>query len=100
MKTREKINQIKYAIRNKFAWPGGYELFGITKDGDFLCVDCMKNNLKTVLYDTKNLLRGWEIEGIECAVNLEKEDYVLGLETREDAYYLTTCCNCEKILNP
>ena len=100
MKTREKINQVKNAIRQKFAWPGGYELFAVTQEGDFLCVDCMKNNFKTVLYDTKNSLRDWAIEGIECAVNLESEEYVLELEAREGAYYLTKCSNCEKTLNP
>lgn len=75
MKTREKINQIKHAIRNKFAWPGGYAIFGICSDGGILCTDCMEKNFRQILWSVKdNISDGWKIEAITCAANMDLED--------------------------
>jgi len=42
--------ELKQAIRSKYAWPGGYEIFGITSDGACLCTDCMKKEFKSILW--------------------------------------------------
>lgn len=42
--------ELKQAIRTKFAWPGGYELFGITSDGAALCCDCMRKEYRLIAW--------------------------------------------------
>jgi hypothetical protein len=98
MTTRNTINKLKYAIRNKYAWPGGYEFFGICSDGGTLCPDCMKENFRPIIWSIKNKVNdGWKVDTIDCAVSLESEEYCL--ENPEE-YSLTICEHCSKILNP
>ena len=95
---REQINLVKNAIRNKYAWPGGYALFGVTSDGSQLCVDCMKDNFTSILWSIKNSCDdGWKISGIDCSVNLESEEYLR--DTLGDSLTLDLCAHCNKILN-
>ncbi len=45
-----------------YAWPGGYPVFAITKDGAALCSQCTKDNLKLIVRDThEDNNTGWEI---------------------------------------
>jgi hypothetical protein len=98
MTTRTTINEIKYAIRNKYAWPGGYEFFGICSDGGTLCPDCMKENFYSILWSIKNgVSDGWKVEAIDSAQNLECEEYI---SDNPEEYSLTSCVHCNKILNP
>ena len=38
--------ELKEAIRTKYAWPGGYEIYGVTSDGACLCCDCMRSEYR------------------------------------------------------
>lgn len=40
--------ELRAAIRTKFAWPGGYEIFGICEDGEEMCCDCMRREYKLI----------------------------------------------------
>ena len=40
---------IKQAIRDKYAWPGGYPLFLVTSDGAALCIDCGKKEYRNII---------------------------------------------------
>lgn len=94
MKTRE----IKQAIRTKFAWPGGYQLFGITSDGGTLCCDCMRQEYHQIAYAVRHgLSDGWRVTAIDSSVNLESEEWVK--ENPEDGV-ITLCDHCNAILNP
>lgn len=42
-------SDIKNAIRNKYAWPGGYPLYLIMADGGELCIDCAKKNYRALV---------------------------------------------------
>lgn len=44
----EDRKNIKDAIRNKYAWPGGYPLFLITSDGAALCVECGRKEFRLI----------------------------------------------------
>ena len=51
----------------KYAFPGGYEIYGITGDGGILCVDCIRANYADIYRDTRENDKGngynsgWEI---------------------------------------
>lgn len=58
---RRNISWLKNAVRQKYAWPGGYPLSAITFDGAALCMGCVKANWKTVCHET--VIKGWEMCG-------------------------------------
>lgn len=56
------VKQLKPLLRQKYVWPGGYEIFLITDDGESLCVDCVKKNFREVVWSMKNKVNdGWRI---------------------------------------
>ena len=64
MKTsnRDLINSIKSAIRQPFAWPGGYPISLITSDCAAICPSCARKHWRSVLDATRNSLRdGWQV---------------------------------------
>jgi len=46
------IDKVRYIAREQFAFPGGYELIGITVDGGLLCSQCIRDNYKLILQST------------------------------------------------
>ncbi len=56
---------IKRAVKDKFAWPGGYPLFIILADGESLCVNCGKENLGLIAIDTQPFGGSWRALGID-----------------------------------
>jgi len=84
MKTHKYIiNQVKHAIRNPYAWPGGYPVYTLMSDGEMLCSTCARDNFRLIVQATKDNWRdGWQAE----ATMINWED--------NDAY----CCHCNKKL--
>lgn len=72
MKTLCDMKTLKRAIRDKYAWPGGYPLYLITQDGEALSIDAARDNWREIcaahtragFYD-----RQWFIAGV--AINYE-----------------------------
>lgn len=61
-------DEIKEAIRQKYAWPGGYQLYAVCSDGGILCTACMRQELHQILRSTRTgASDGWCIEAIEYA---------------------------------
>ena len=58
MSKRRNLTFLKSAIRQGFAWPGGYPLSAITCDGAAICMDCCRKNWRNVCYET--MIRKWE----------------------------------------
>lgn len=57
LKARLEITrQAKQAIREVYAWPGGYPLALICNDGAALCPQCARENWRSITHDT---LKGW-----------------------------------------
>jgi hypothetical protein len=74
---REEINSLnlRKAIRDKYAWPGGYELFGICNDGGLLCCDCMRKEYFQIAYSRKYSINdGWRVLAVDCSANYD--DYI------------------------
>lgn len=77
---RDFKREIKNAIREKYCFPGGYELVIVLSDGEILCMDCAKKNYKELAYAMQKIdtTGGWlpsaigiightiEAEDIQC----------------------------------
>ena len=61
------LQQAREAVRNKYAWPGGYPLYLLCADGEVLCPDCAKKEWKQVAYATKHpgTDKQWEIAAVD-----------------------------------
>lgn len=69
-----KSRELKQAIRAKFAWPGGYEIFGITSDGAVLCCDCMRQEYRQIAYARFHRQSdGWLVTAVDCAANYDSD---------------------------
>lgn len=63
---------LKAAIRQHYAWPGGYELFGICNDGGILCCGCMREEYHQIAYSRKHKINdGWRVVAIGCAAEYD-----------------------------
>jgi len=78
---KQSLETIKRLAGDKFAWPGGYPMYGVMRDGGPICCDCIIKEWPRIEEATKDNGRtGWEIEGIDI--------------NHEDGECF--CCNCDK----
>lgn len=67
--------EIKLAIRQRYAWPGGYPLFLLCDDGGCLCVDCGRKNWDLIARSIVNGdMDGWNV--IAADINWEDDDLI------------------------
>lgn len=67
------LASVKRAIREPYAWPGGYPLFIVMADGEALSIDSAKANFCAIARSTLQRARdGWAAAGVE--VNWEDTD--------------------------
>ena len=64
-----------------FAWPGAYELFGVTDDGGILCAKCVDAHEQLIDCATEG--DGWFLAGIDHVGNTDS---------------LTVCDHCNKVI--
>ena len=62
-----KLEQVKRAIREPYAWPGGYPVYTVMSDGELMCPQCACENFRQIVRDTKerDIRSGWCAEGAE-----------------------------------
>ena len=73
-KPNSPIEQFKYFVRNKYAWPGWYPMYAVFRDGDTLCHKCAKEFAKLIIAATRDHDgSSWEVVGVE--VNWENAQY-------------------------
>jgi len=62
--------EIRKAVRDKFAWPGGYEMYLVMSDGGTVCMECARQEWRQIAYAIRNNLSdGWRAEGIGVTCN-------------------------------
>ena len=94
--TKNHGERVKFALemmklaRQKYAWPGGYEIIFLTSDGEYLCADCVRSEANQTYRDTRDWTgsrsgSGWEIAAIGTADYLEES---------------TLCAHCGRELCP
>lgn len=66
--------ELRRAIRSKYAWPGGYPMFGITADGGCLCMECMRKEYVYIAQARRANDRwcGWMVVAVD--INYEDTD--------------------------
>jgi hypothetical protein len=68
--------EIKSLIRQKFAWPGGYQIFLVTSDGGELCCDCARQEYRQIVWDKMHgASTGWNVEGKFLSCDVEEPIY-------------------------
>ena len=79
------MRDVKDAIRQPFAWPGGYPKSAICDDGGLLCPSCLKSNYASVAHDT---VKGWDTGWRVVAVDIcwEGGNHCNHCNTCVDAY--------------
>lgn len=78
------LTQVKQAIREPYAWPGGYPVYTVMADGELLCADCARQNYRQIVGDTLARFGGsWRAAG--AGVKWEGP--------------VEHCCNCGKDLD-
>lgn len=67
----------RYVATQRFAWPGGYELFVVTADGGALCPDCVRENYRQVyaetIADNPPSGTGWKVSACDCVANVDDD---------------------------
>jgi len=80
MKTH-KVQDALRTAKHPYTWPGGYPIYNITDDGEYLCPECVLSEWYQIAPSTRNNVSdGWNIVGQD--INYEDND----------AY----CCHCSK----
>ena len=64
-------NPAQFVAREKYSWPGGYWLAGVTDDGGLLCPECIKDNYR--LIRTSYPSDGWHVIGYMCGADVDPE---------------------------
>jgi hypothetical protein len=60
------LRDIKDAIRQPYAWPGGYPKTAITNDGGLLCPSCLQAEYRNVCHSTLNGWNdGWRVAAVD-----------------------------------
>lgn len=73
MRSAQSIKEIRQAVRQKFAWPGGYPLYLVMKDGESICMACARKEWKQISFSTRAEYRnGWQAEA--ATVNWENSE--------------------------
>ena len=71
------LKEVKEAIREPYAWPGGYEKVLVMSDGEYMHTGCAHENWREIVtahIDKRNGYPncGWEVAAVE--VNWEDSD--------------------------
>lgn len=81
------LHEVKKAIRNKYAWPGGYPLYIVMTDGESLSINAARDNWRLICaaMESGQKQDSWHVAGID----INYESYLVcchtGLEI-ESAY--------------
>lgn len=61
------MRKVRDAIRNPYAWPGGYQKSVVMNDGGLLCPSCARKEHRGIAHDTlKGWRTGWDAAGVDC----------------------------------
>jgi hypothetical protein len=69
------LRDVKSAIREPYAWPGGYPLYVLMNDGEALSIEAAKENWRSICWSTLHKSRdGWDAAGVD--INWEDTNLV------------------------
>lgn len=77
-----------FIARERYAFPGGYELLGVTNDGALLCSQCVRDNYPAIIDSARTDTRdGWLIDAIITSDHCENFERCDHCGTMVDAYH-------------
>ena len=88
------LAKVKDAIRNKYAWPGGYPMFLVMEDGEALSIDAARECWREIVgahlrpqyldqWQVAAVAINWEDSQLYCAHSGAKIESAYGEETEE-----------------
>lgn len=83
MKTLCDLQLIKNAIRNKYAWPGGYPLYLVATDGEAISIKAARDNWREIC--AAHMRNGWS------------EWHIAAVEINYDDPFLYCCITNDRI---
>ena len=69
-----RIQEVRTAVRDKYAWPGGYPLHLFLADGGTLCIDCARREWRRVAWATRHPGEDKQWEVIQPGINWEDKE--------------------------
>ena len=73
---RRPIDQARQVARDKYAWPGGYQLAVVTTDGGILCPECVRAEWFNIAdSDRREIDDGWRPMGADIVHEGEETQY-------------------------
>ena len=70
---KEALRRFKMFVRDKYAWPGGYPLYAVMRDGAVYCHDCAKDRAAKIIRDTMSP-PSWHADDVLAGVDVNYED--------------------------
>ena len=71
----ERLRQVKAAIREPYAWPGGYPKYVLMEDGEALSIAAARENWRLICWATIHRVRdGWRVADVD--INWEDAELV------------------------
>jgi len=65
-KRNETLANVRRAVREPYAWPGGYPIYTYMEDGEMLCAACVRANYRQISDATRHRLHdGWAAAGTD-----------------------------------
>ncbi len=68
-RTTPALDAARDAIRNPYAWPGGYAKRIYLEDGEAICTKCAKSEWRQLIYSSlafpDSHLDGWGVQGVD-----------------------------------
>jgi len=72
----DPLSVAKHAIRNRYAWPGGYELAIVMTDGELMCCGCAARNWRLIADSTRHDPRdGWGVDHVTMFATTDPADH-------------------------
>lgn len=68
------IRRALYVATQRYAWPGGYELFAVMSDGECLCHQCCAREARTIYRNGPDRRSGWYVEAISTTADCDTEE--------------------------
>lgn len=72
-----KINSTKQVFElanQKYAWPGGYEMYFICKDGGVLCAECVRGHRNEIEAAREYDDAQWDIVAVHSEADTDSQD--------------------------
>jgi hypothetical protein len=74
--SNQGLKALRLVTRLQYAWPGGYEMYAITADGDIVCADCLKAEYELYYRSTRNNERdGYAVDTADAECNIDGKVY-------------------------